>query len=273
MFRSTGPEHKATLIFLHGFGMTADDMAEMLAVAASRCPFLKIVLPEAPVMPVSAYGKTEHHSWFDYLTDNDGTAEDAVDTGTVRISRVRVQKILWRELKECPVVFLGGMSQGGCLALDIATRDAGVAAVITAVSHRLHCSRARRVLCPWHALSAELDDVFPLSWASPDLESPENTGPKLRHTVVKGADHYLSSGELEPFVTSAVLSALAERVSETSARPRSSYSLSPQRAPRDGESSPAPETPSTPHGGAAGCCSGEASSSAVFFALEGDEED
>lgn len=192
---------KATLVFLHGFGMCAEDMALELAPIAAQIPWLRIVVPQAPAVPVTAYGGDEYRSWFDYLTDKEGETEDAVDTATVRSARNLIQKLLWREERCAPagsLIIIGGLSQGGCLALDMATRDTHIAAVVTAVSHRLHLSRARPILCPWYALSAEHDEIFPSSWAAPIEEDDAIL------TVAAGADHYLSGGELVPFVTKSV---------------------------------------------------------------------
>ena len=204
--------HRATLVFLHGFSMSAEEMACELAPVVAELPWLRLVVPEAAVAPVTAYGGDEFRSWFDYLTDRDGEAEDSVDASTVRSARAAVQRLLWREHTlappEAPVV-LGGLSQGGCLALDVATRDSNLAAVVTCVAHRLHLSRARPLLCPWHALSAGQDDVFPASWAQP---LPED-GVLL--TVAETADHYLSGGELAPFVTEAMRSVVASGVTVT----------------------------------------------------------
>lgn len=195
--------HKATLVFLHGFLMCAEDMASALAAVAAELPWLRLVVPDATTTMTTTTGGYHQRSWFDYLTDKEGKAEDAVDASTVRSARGEVQRLLWREHAAAPPgvpVILGGLSQGGCLALDVATRDCALAAVVTAVSHRLYISRTRPLLCPWYCLAASDDDVFPSSWAAP---LPEDNAIV---TVEEGADHYLSGGELVPFVARAVQS-------------------------------------------------------------------
>jgi predicted esterase len=190
--------HEATLIFLHGLGMSAEDISCDLAAVAAKLPWLRVVVPEAPMRPVTAYGGIEHRSWFDYLTNREGEAEDAVDTQTVRTARGVIQQLVWRECAAAPVpIILGGLSQGGCLALDVACRDASLAAVVTGVAHRLHLSLARPLLCPWYALIAS-DDVVPMSWAYPASQDGAHV------TVSDSAD--LSNGELAPFIIQAVCS-------------------------------------------------------------------
>lgn len=203
VFEAREPQ-KATLVFLHGFAMCAEDMAVDLAPVAAQLPWLRIVVPEAPAVPVTAYGGDEYRSWFDYLTDREGDAEDVVDASTVRAARNNIQRIVWREHNYArkhafpAKVIIGGLSQGGCLALDLATREKQLTGVVTAVAHRLYLSRSRPLLCSWHALFAEEDDVFPLTWAAP--RSTDN----VLLTVSEGSDHYLAKGELTPFIVKAV---------------------------------------------------------------------
>jgi alpha/beta superfamily hydrolase len=162
--------------------------------------------------PVTAYGGDENRSWFDYLTDREGEGEDAVDTASVRAARSTIQRLVWREHAAAPPnvpIMLGGLSQGGCLALDVASRDASLAAVVTGVAHRLHLSLTRPLLCPWYALIASDDDVFPFCWAAP---APQDCA---HVTVAEGADHYLSKGELAPFVVQAVRSVMGTGVAVT----------------------------------------------------------
>jgi pimeloyl-ACP methyl ester carboxylesterase len=216
--------HEATLIFLHGFGMSASDMACDLAAVAAELPWLRVVVPEAPMQPVTAYGGDENRSWFDYLNDREGEAENAVDTQSVRRARSGIQRIVWREHATAPPnvpIILGGLSQGGCLALDVASRDASLAAVVTCVAHRLYVSCARPLLCPWYALIASDDDVFPSSWAAPAPQDHAHV------TVAEGADHYLSKGELAPFVMKSVRSILGTGVVVTTTPEQEQVLLGP----------------------------------------------
>lgn len=209
VFEASEPQ-QATLVFLHGFGMSAEDMSIDLAPVAAQLPWLRIIVPEAPVVPVTAYGGDEYRSWFDYLTDREGKTEDAIDAATLRAARNSIQTILWREHKYAkkrsvvtpPKIIIGGMSQGGCLALDVATRERQLTAVVTSVAHRLYLSRTRPLLCRWHALFAENDDVFPLSWAAPT--SADN----VHFTLAEASDHYIANDEFVPFVVKSIQAAM-----------------------------------------------------------------
>jgi predicted esterase len=192
---NTACQHSLTVIFLHGFSMTAVDMAEDMATLFLRFPEVRFVFPQAPSRVVTAcpsYG--ECPTWYDYFTDYNGTREDEADTRSVRDSRAALLRLLWREKAKGVPVVMGGLSQGGCMALDVAAHSGDLLAVITCVSHRLHSSRIRPLACPWWALSAENDDIFPSSWSKP------RKGEAKVHQIKSGADHYLSGGECHHFV-------------------------------------------------------------------------
>ena len=61
-----------------------------------------------------------------------------------------------------------------------------VAAVITLVSHRLHRDTEATLLCPWFALTANNDDIYPSNWATKQLLCGE-----ARWWKVVDDDHYL----------------------------------------------------------------------------------
>ena len=65
----TPADHKYTMIFLHGLGDSARGFAdvfmdERLNIAPDNC---KVVLPTAPVQPVTLNGGMAMTSWFDVL--------------------------------------------------------------------------------------------------------------------------------------------------------------------------------------------------------------
>ena len=184
------------VLFLHGFSMTALDTATEFVDLFKRFPRVRFVFPEAPCICITAYGGEKSNAWFDYVSDRGGAQEDVIDHHSLRNERVRLLNLVAHEKKkygdEVPIL-LGGLSQGGCMALDIATRINDLAGVVTCVSHRLFVSKSRPLLCPWYALTAEHDDVFPSSWSSPEPEETEI------HQIVN-ANHFLLGGEGPEFV-------------------------------------------------------------------------
>jgi predicted esterase len=195
--------HALTLVFLHGFGMTAVDMAEDMLELYSRFPQVRFVFPQAPCRAITAYNQSKCPAWYDYLTDYGGEKEDSAETLSVRSMRSALLQLIWKEAAGGVPMVIGGLSQGGCMALDLATRSASLMAVISCVSHRLHLSLPRELLCPWWALTAEQDEIFPAVWAQP-------LGAFV-HEVAHNASHHLCEGQCPSFVAKALDSLLSRK--------------------------------------------------------------
>lgn len=187
-------EHRWTLVFLHGFSMLAEDLEEDFR--AMQRDHWRICLPQAPELYIPPHRECKP-AWYAYLTDWEGEKEDEVDMVSLRASRARISGLLSDELRRVGRgrVLLGGLSQGGCMALDVATRQPHLCGVCTLVSHRMHASRHRPLACPWVALTAEDDDVFPARWAERAM-----AGVSERWRV--DDDHYLWHADLDEFWTS-----------------------------------------------------------------------
>lgn len=161
-------EHLQTLVFLHGFRMKAYEMLDTFVEISRKLKNWKFVLPQAPEMKISAYQGEVMHSWFDYLTDCAGAQEDTVDIFGLRATKAALQELVMQEAALLPSgrrVCLGGLSQGGCMALHLAT-FVELRAVVTLVACRLSVSCTRPLRCPWSACVATNDEVFPASWST-----------------------------------------------------------------------------------------------------------
>lgn len=105
----------ATLIFLHGLGDTGHGWAS--AIGAIRAPYVKVICPTAPTMPVSLNAGFRMPSWFDLKTLEANGPED--EDGIKRATEL-IHKMIDDEVKEGIApnrIVLGGFSQGGALAL------------------------------------------------------------------------------------------------------------------------------------------------------------
>jgi len=197
------------VIFLHGFSMSASDMAEEFVELFSKFKRIRFVFPEAPMIPITAHGGEMAHSWFDYISDHNGTREDVISLRTLRNQRFTLMNLIASEkqrYRDAPLL-IGGLSQGGCMALDLATRLNNLVGVVTCVAHRLFISKSRPLLAPWYALTADQDEVFPKSWAAPSSRET------ALHTVVQ-SDHYLLGGEGPVFVSNVIEHILAEEAAQ-----------------------------------------------------------
>lgn len=190
----TSGRHEHTFVFLHGFKMEAKDMLDVFVDLSKEMPTWRFVLPQAPLLAITAHGGAQSFSWFDYLTDQEGLREDTIDIFGLRRMKVELQSLASSEkglLPEGRRVVMGGLSQGGTMALHLAA-SSEFQAVVTAVACRLSCSTTRPLKCPWHALVASADDVFPSSWSNALMK-----GVSTVRTVVD--NHYLEQTDMTAF--------------------------------------------------------------------------
>ena len=112
-----------TLIFLHGFTMSGNEMEEfieMLNVILPKTVRFKYIFPTAPSREISIYGGDKENAWYDYLTEYI-TKEEKIDIKQLEESRDRLHALIDKEVKfhkNSTKVLIGGYSQGCCQALD-----------------------------------------------------------------------------------------------------------------------------------------------------------
>lgn len=116
------PEGKATssIIMLHGLGADATDFAtlrEELLDAGAPVQCTRFVLPYAPVRPISMNNGYPMRGWFDLFSLENIDQED--DAGILETWRIIKRLISEEQSRGIPRnrIFLGGFSQGGCMAL------------------------------------------------------------------------------------------------------------------------------------------------------------
>jgi predicted esterase len=186
-------KHEATCVFLHGFSMRASELLDDFSRLGQLLPTWRFVLPQAPELAITAHGGHPACSWFDYLSDHEGAQEDTVDFFSLRLRKAELQKLVAAEaalLAEGGLarLVLGGLSQGGQMALHLASQ-LRCRAVVTAVSCRLSASLSKPLLCPWHALVASRDETFPPTWTKPLMAGATTT-------KVVDDDHWLDQTDL-----------------------------------------------------------------------------
>jgi len=128
-------EHKATVIWLHGLGADGHDF-EPIVPELKLSPELgvKFIFPHAPVMPVTINGGYEMRAWYDI---RDADLANREDKEGVRQSSELVKKIIDSEVESgipSDKIVLAGFSQGGAIALHLATRFDQKLAGIVALS-------------------------------------------------------------------------------------------------------------------------------------------
>jgi len=107
----------ATLIFLHGLGDSGFGFQPFAAQIQTIFPYIRCVLPHAPVQPVTLNGHMLMPSWHDVTTLE---KIDSENYKGLEESRQRVHQILEDEIKggvKSDRIMLGGFSQGAGLSV------------------------------------------------------------------------------------------------------------------------------------------------------------
>ena len=177
---------------MHGHGMTAKDMDEWmqhLQLYEENMHYVFLQAPFSWYAPASQFLP----SWFAYTKEYEGLAEDEIceaeaDAMLDRVDSTVQAVLLHLRCESCNTVCVG-FSEGGCIALELATR-CPFKAVVTLVSHRRTTRACKPLLCPWYALTAVNDNVYHPSWALEHARSAH-----VWETV--DDEHYLHASDRE----------------------------------------------------------------------------
>lgn len=127
----TPKNHTSTIIFLHGLGDTAEGWADVGRIWCKKLPETRIVLPTAPIIPVTLNGGVRMPSWYDIL----GMGEEAaLQAPLIEHGQKVLMDIFEEELKkvdgDASRIILGGFSMGGALALFTALQQPKLCGVL-----------------------------------------------------------------------------------------------------------------------------------------------
>jgi len=138
----TGPDPKFSIIWLHGLGADGHDFEPLVPELLDRgMPSIRFVFPHAPVRPVTLNNGYRMRAWYDIIGIDRRSTEDAEG---IRASADAVQALIAREnLAGIPTsrIVVAGFSQGGAMALHIATRAPARLAGVIALSCYLPLQR------------------------------------------------------------------------------------------------------------------------------------
>jgi len=210
MLRPKTGRHQYTLVYLHQFNCEGHGYAYWKPhyfYSATKFPFngLKIVLPTARSIPITAHDQEEKFAWYDYLTDYDGVREDKVNMKSLRETRDRIFKILDNEIRlldgDASRVLIGGASQGCCTALHCALQyPRNLGGVVGIVGHLLSCTPvpAAKKNMPVSLYNGLDDTVMRWSWVRKTFRRLEDVGySDLRMHREAGVQHDTGPKERE----------------------------------------------------------------------------
>ena len=138
----TGPKPTFTIIWMHGLGADGHDFEPLVPELVERgTPSLRFIFPHAPVRPVTLDNGYRMRAWYDIVGIDRRSAEDFAG---MQASAEAIGKLVEREKQDgIPTtrIAIAGFSQGGAMALHIATRATDKFAGVIALSCYLPLSR------------------------------------------------------------------------------------------------------------------------------------
>ena len=138
----TGPKPSYTVIWMHGLGADGHDFEPLVPELLDEgMPAIRFVFPHAPVRPVTINNGYAMRAWYDLIGIDRRSAEDfrgiseSADAISGLIHREHARGITSDH------ILLAGFSQGGAMALHLATRHPDSFAGVIALSCYLPLSR------------------------------------------------------------------------------------------------------------------------------------
>ena len=131
----TGPTPRFTIIWMHGLGADGHDFEPLVPeLLDDGMPALRFVFPHAPVRPVTINNGYQMRAWYDIIGIDRRSAEDFKGIGE---SADSIGGLIHREHArgiDSDHILLAGFSQGGAMALHLATRHPDKFAGVIALS-------------------------------------------------------------------------------------------------------------------------------------------
>ncbi len=138
----TGPNPTFSIIWMHGLGADGHDFEPLVPeLLEDGMPVIRFVFPHAPVRPVTINNGYEMRAWFDIIGIDRRSAEDFAG---INASAQALVGLIQRENERGIAtnrIAIAGFSQGGAMALHIATRHPQEFAGVIALSCYLPLAR------------------------------------------------------------------------------------------------------------------------------------
>jgi len=182
----TGPKPLYSIIWMHGLGADGHDFEPLVPELQAGLPPLRFVFPHAPVRPVTINNGYAMRAWYDIIGIDRRSAEDFKGIGE---SADSIGGLIHREHARgiaSDHILLAGFSQGGAMALHLATRHPDKFAGVIALSSYLPLSRdlskacdAANLATPIFMAHGTLDPVVPYMLGDESRQVLETAGFKI----------------------------------------------------------------------------------------------
>jgi phospholipase/carboxylesterase len=138
----TGPKPSFSIIWMHGLGADGHDFEPLVSeLLEPGMPTFRFIFPHAPVRPVTINNGYEMRAWYDIIGIDRRSTEDFAG---ITASTAGITALIALENERgiaTSRIALAGFSQGGAMALHIATRHPEKLAGVIALSCYLPLSR------------------------------------------------------------------------------------------------------------------------------------
>jgi len=167
----TGPQPAFTIIWMHGLGADGHDFEPLVPeLLDDELPAIRFVFPHAPVRPVTINNGYPMRAWYDIVGIDRRSAEDLKGIGE---SADAIGGLIHREHARgigSDHIVLAGFSQGGAMALHLATGHPDKFAGVIALSCYLPLARdparlrnGANLRTPIYMAHGSQDPVVPLA--------------------------------------------------------------------------------------------------------------
>jgi phospholipase/carboxylesterase len=187
----TGPDPVATILWMHGLGADGHDFEPLVPeLLEAGMPALRFVFPHAPVRAVTINNGYEMRAWYDIIGIDRRSAEDfAGIQGSADAISALIRAENARGISSNRI-FLAGFSQGGAMALHLATRFPEKLAGVIALSCYLPLARqfatdrsSANLATPIFMAHGSQDPVVPFSLGDESRRVLEGTGYRVEWHV------------------------------------------------------------------------------------------
>ena len=183
----TGTKPSFTIIWMHGLGADGHDFEPLVPeLIEAGMPSLRFVFPHAPVRPVTLNNGYRMRAWYDLLAIDRRAAEDS---DGIHASAGTIGELIKREnASGIPTsrIAIAGFSQGGAMALHVATRAPEKLAGVIALSCYLPLARqfatersSANLTTPMFIAHGLQDPVVPFQLGDDSRRVLEGTGFKV----------------------------------------------------------------------------------------------
>jgi hypothetical protein len=109
--------HKGTLVWLHGLGKGVDEMRTVFELL--KLPGVRVVVPHAPLLPITALDEDEERTWFD-IENTCLSEDDEEDRRGVQDSTGPILDLIDEEVARLKVAQQAGLVERHCVPLVVA---------------------------------------------------------------------------------------------------------------------------------------------------------